>query len=257
MSEYPESSSGSFAFRLATFLILFSIAVAGFSSLIWQKLYGETQTNPNVNAAIEASPSPTILQPTDNINRPASEPYVGDLSIFEDPKRDENLQINRVMDILGIKQGSSVADIGAGSGWFSVRAARRVGVKGIVYANEINQDYLNYISNRAKKENLSNIKTVSGKEDDPGLPENSIDAVMILKTYHEIQQPVRLLKNLQKSLRSNARLGIIDRNGKGDDHGLDQEVIVKEAAQAGFKLIESYDFVKPDGMDFFLVFQAR
>ncbi|MEP6923286.1 MAG: methyltransferase domain-containing protein, partial [Pyrinomonadaceae bacterium] len=172
-------------------------------------------------------------------------------------KRDENLQINRVMDILGIKQASSVADIGAGSGWFSVRAARRVGAKGIIYADEINQEYLNYINDRAKKEHLSNIKTVLGKEDDPNLPENSIDAVLILKTYHEIQQPIQLLKNLQKSLRSNARIGIIDRNGKGDDHGLDQEIIVKEAAQAGFKLVESYDFVKPDGMDFFLVFTAK
>lgn len=255
MSDSLESSVSSFAFRLATFLVLFTIGVAGFSSLIWQRFYGEAQTDSNVSVA--ASPTPTVLPPVDDVNRPTSEPYVGDLSIFEDPKRDENLQINRVMDILGIKQGSSVADIGAGSGWFSVRAARRVGAKGVVYADEINQDYLNYIAERAKKENLSNIKTILGKEDDPDLLENSVDAVLILKTYHEIQQPIRLLKNLQKSLRAKARIGIIDRNGKGDDHGLDREVVVKEAAQAGFKLIESYDFVKPDGMDYFLVFQAR
>src|SRR5437867_3954375 len=72
------------------------------------------------------------------IKRPTSKPYTGDLSIFEDPRRDENLQINRVMDLLKIKEGSSVADIGAGSGWFTVRAARRVGAKGAVYAVEIN-----------------------------------------------------------------------------------------------------------------------
>ena len=258
MSESPESSTGSFAFRLATFLVLFTVGAAGFSSLIWQRLYGEAQTNPNVNATATASPLP-VSSPlvNDNINRLTSEPYVGDLSIFEDPKRDENLQINRVMDILGIKSGLNVADIGAGSGWFSVRAARRVGAKGTVYADEINQDYLNYINERAKKENLANIKTVLGKEDDPNLPANSLDAVLILKTYHEIQQPVRLLKNLQKSLHSNARIGIIDRNGKGDDHGLNRDVVIQEAGQAGFKLIESYDFVKPDGMDYFLVFQTE
>src|SRR5262245_27959899 len=73
-------------------------------------------------------------QSSETINRPTSKPYTGDVSIFEDPKRDENLQPNRVMDILGIKEGSSVADIGAGSGWFSVRAARRVGKSGTVYA---------------------------------------------------------------------------------------------------------------------------
>ncbi len=256
MSESSESSNGSFAFRLATFLILLTVGVAGFSSLIWQRFYGEAQTNVNANLSL-ASPTPTASPSTDNVERRTSEPYVGDLSIFEDPKREQNLQINRVMDILGIKSGSSVADIGAGSGWFSVRAARRVGPKGLIYADEVNQDYLDYISERSKKENLTNIKTVLGKEDDPNLPENSIDAVLILKTYHEIQQPIRLLKNLQKSLRSNARIGIIDRNGKGDDHGLDRDVVIKETAQAGFKLIESYDFVKPDGMDYFLVFQTK
>ncbi|MEP6924656.1 MAG: hypothetical protein ABI954_09345, partial [Pyrinomonadaceae bacterium] len=85
MSESPESSSGSFAFRLATFLILFTIGVAGFSSLIWQRLYGESQSNVNADAAVTASPSPTPSPITNNINRPTSEPYVGDLSIFEDP----------------------------------------------------------------------------------------------------------------------------------------------------------------------------
>lgn len=74
--------------------------------------------------------------------RPTSEPYKGDLSIFENADRAEKLQIERVMDLLGIKAGSRVADIGAGSGWFAVRAARRVGKDGLVYAVEINRDYL-------------------------------------------------------------------------------------------------------------------
>src|SRR5258708_7042716 len=76
--------------------------------------------------------STTAVQPahqrdTERITRPTSPPYTGDLAIFEDPTRDEKLQVGRVMDILGIKEGSSVADIGAGSGWFTVRAARRIG----------------------------------------------------------------------------------------------------------------------------------
>src|SRR5437879_3481261 len=83
------------------------------------------------------SSTPTPQQPTpdssDAINRPTSRPYTGSLSTFEDPKRDQNLQVNRVMDVLGIREGSSVADIGAGSGWFTVRAARRVGDRGVVY----------------------------------------------------------------------------------------------------------------------------
>ena len=197
-------------------------------------------------------------QPADarRITRPTSKPYTGDLSIFEDPERDERLQINRVMEILKIKQGSHVADIGAGSGWFTVRAARRVGPVGAVYAVEINPDYIKYIEARAVKEKLSNIHTVLGREDNPLLEANSIDAVLILKTYHEIAQPVMLLAHLREALRPGALLGIIDRNGNGKDHGINKELVIKEAAEAGLSYVEQYDFVKPDGMDYFIVLRA-
>lgn len=206
----------------------------------------------------QSVPSSTASSQTSSgIDRPTSEPYTGDLSIFEDPERDRKLQIGRVMDVLGIREGSNVADIGAGSGWFTVRAARRVGRNGLVYAVEINPDYLKYIEARATREKLSNIRPVLGREDNPLLPEQSLDAVLVLKTYHEIAQPIRLLKHVKQSLRPNGRLGIIDRNGKGDDHGLDRDTIISEAGQAGFSLVEQYDFVKPDGMDYFLVFQTK
>ncbi|HEV2802634.1 MAG TPA: methyltransferase domain-containing protein [Pyrinomonadaceae bacterium] len=203
---------------------------------------------------------PAVSSPpaeTDKLDRPTSEPYTGSLSIFEDAKREEKLQINRVMDILGIKEGSRVADIGAGSGWFTVRAARRVGAGGTVYAVEINQDYLKHIEARAAREQLGNIRAVLGREDDPLLPERSVDAVLLLKTYHEIAQPIRLLRNLRRSLGAGALVGIIDRNGAGDDHGLDQRKVIDEAARAGFTLVSQHDFVKPDNMDYFLVFRAQ
>lgn len=208
-------------------------------------------------SAVEASPTPVERQiPYDSVNRSTSEPYRGDLSIFEGgEERAKNLQIDRVMDILKISEGKSVADIGAGSGWFTVRAAKRVGANGRVFAVEINQEFINYINERAKKENFSNIQTVLGAEDDPKLPEDSVDAVLILKTYHEIGQPVRLLKNLSKSLRENALVGIIDKNGDGGDHGIKKETVIEELKRSGFSFKEEYDFVKPDGMDYFLVFQ--
>ena len=207
----------------------------------------ERQTTP------APSPAPS---PTEEPERATSEPYQGDLSIFEDPQRERNLQIDRVMDILGIWPGSDVADIGAGSGWFSVRAARRVGENDLVYAVEINSDYLKHIEERAAREKLPNIRTVLGKEDDPRLPADSVDAVLLLKTYHEIARPVPLLRHVRRSMRAGALLGIIDRNGKGDDHGLDADAVIREAGRAGFELVEQYDFVKPDGMDYFLVFRA-
>ena len=97
--------------------------------------------------APKSAPTPqSAAQPeTEKADRPTSDPYKGDLAIFENPQREQSLQIARVMDVLKIKEGSNVADIGAASGWFTVRAARRVGSNGTVYAVEINQDYLKHI----------------------------------------------------------------------------------------------------------------
>src|SRR5258706_10033609 len=117
--------------------------------------------------------------------RPTSSPYSGDLSIFEYPGREKKLQIDRVMDLLGITTGKNVADIGAGSGWFTVRAARRVGPTGAVIAEDINPVAIEYIGKRVLKENLSNVRTVLGAPDDPRLPAVSVDAVLMLKVYHE------------------------------------------------------------------------
>ncbi len=187
--------------------------------------------------------------------RKTSEPYTGDLSIFESPGRDERLQINRVMEVLGIGPGKSVADIGAGSGWFTVRAAKRVGTGGIVYAVDINPEATRYIRERAKKEKLDNVKAVLSAPDDPSLPQ-SVDAVLLLKTYHEVANPVTLLRNLRTALRPGAKVGVIDRNGNGEDHGIDKDVVIAEAKEAGYRLAEQYDFVKGDKMDYFLVFRA-
>src|SRR5271165_4497962 len=191
--------------------------------------------------------------------RKTSTPYSGDLSIFETPGRDERLHINQVMDALAIAPGKTVADIGAGSGWFTVRAAQRVTNTGTVYAVDINPDAIDYIKQRTKKEQLHNVKTIVNRPDDAELPPDSIDAVLLLKTYHEIANPVTLLRNLRGSLRPGARVGIIDRNGNGEDHGVQKDVIIREAGQAGYRLLEEHDdLVKAeDHVDYFLVFVAR
>jgi len=195
--------------------------------------------------------------PPEAQKRATSTPYTGDLTIFDSPGRDQRLQINRVMDILGITLGKNVADIGAGSGWFTVRAARRVGSSGTVYAVDINPDAIRYIDHRAKSESLANVRTILSRADDPLLPQGAVDAVLLLKTYHEVADPVALLERLRAALRPGAKLGIIDRNGNGTDHGVSRRVVVQEAEQAGYHLLQEYDFVKPDGMDYFLVFTPR
>jgi len=148
--------------------------------------------------------------------RKTSRPYTGDLSIFEAADRDDKLQVQRVMDILGVVPGAHVADIGAGSGWFAVRAAKRVGADGVVYAADINPEAVAYINRRVEQEKINNLRTVLASADDPKLPADSLDCVLLLKTYHEVAHPVLLLENLRKSLRVNARVGVIDRNGNGE-----------------------------------------
>lgn len=208
----------------------------------------------SIPPVVAQTAAPTAPKSADT--RKTSTPYTGDLSIFDSPGREQRLQIDRVMDILGIGAGKNVADIGAGSGWFTVRAAHRVGESGKVYAVDINPEAIRYIDERVNKEQLHDVVTILGKEDDPLLPAGQIDAVLLLKTYHEVAKPVALLRNLGAALRPGAKVGIIDRNGNGENHGVRRSVVLKEAAEAGYELSASYDFVK-DGMDYFLVLTAK
>jgi len=189
--------------------------------------------------------------------RPTSTPYSGDLSIFEYPDRDKKLHIERVMTLLGIEPGKVVADVGAGSGWFTVRAAAKVGPSGAVYAEDINAQAIDYVTKRAEKEKLANIHPILGTVDDPKLPANAVDAILILKTYHEFAHPIPMMEKLQLTLRRGGKVGIIDRKGDGTDHGIMADVVEKEMAQAGYKRVGRYDFTKDDGQDFFLIFAMK
>ena len=197
--------------------------------------------------------SPAQTQPP----RATSKPYTGDLSIFDYPDRDKKLQIDRVMDLLGITAGKNVGDLGAGSGWFTVIASKRVGNTGAVLAEDINPIAIEYIGKRVKKDGIENVRTVLGTPDDPGFPPGSLDAVLMLKVYHEIAHPVTAMQKLKPSLRPGAKVGIIDKNGNGTDHGVKQDVVVKEMGEAGYSLVGTYDFTKPDHEDYFLIFTAK
>src|ERR1700749_3869985 len=107
-----------------------------------------------------AAQTPVQTPATPPPSPPPSQPYSGDLSIFEEAGRDQKLQIDRVMDTLKLHPGSNVADIGAGGGWFSVRAARRVSPGGTVFAEDINPHAVDAIRERAAKEKLPNIAAV-------------------------------------------------------------------------------------------------
>lgn len=161
------------------------------------------------------------------------------------------------MDLLGITAGKNVADIGAGSGWFTVRASKRVGPTGAVLAEDINPLAIEYIGKRVNKENLTNVRTVLGQPTNPMLPPTSVDAVLLLKVYHEIAQPIDFMRKLHLALHPGAKVGIIDKNGEAANHGVNHEIVEREMAEAGYKLSATYDFTKGDGEDYFMIFVVK
>ena len=186
---------------------------------------------------------------------PTSQPYTGDLSIFEEPNRDALLHTDRVMDELHLRSGSTVADIGAGGGWFSVRAARRVGPAGHVLAEDINPHAVDAIRERAGREHLPQITAVLGTPDDPKLPLDTLDAALMLRVYHEVAHPPLMLEALHGALKTGGRFGVVDHPGNGADHGIDAEVVRREVERAGFRYVGLYDFPKGDQNDYMIVFQ--
>jgi cyclopropane fatty-acyl-phospholipid synthase-like methyltransferase len=195
--------------------------------------------------------------PAPPVTHPTSTPYAGDLSIFDDPGRAQRLQIDHVMDTLHLRPGKVIADIGAGGGWFSVRAARRVAPGGKVLAEDINPKAMDYIRDRAAKEHLNDIETVLGTPDDPRLAPDSLDAALMLRVYHEIAHPPVLLGHLYAAMRPGGLFGIIDHAGRGDDHGINDDVVRAEVERSGFRFLRRYDFTSGDQNDYFLVFVKR
>ena len=117
---------------------------------------------------------------------------------------------DEALDIIGIKKGAVVADIGAGSGYMTVRMARRVGANGIVYANDIQQPMLDLLDKRLKKGKIANVHPILGTPDDPKLPLESIEMALLVDVYHEFSQPQAVLRHLHDALKAGGRLVLLE-----------------------------------------------
>ncbi len=166
------------------------------------------------------------------------------------------------MDALKIAEGSVVADLGAGGGWFTIRLAHRVEQSGLVLAEDIQRLMLVALRRRVEREGLRNVQTVLGTPNDPKLPLN-VDAVLIVDAYHEMEDPadpsqvVTLLKNVARSLKPQGCLGVVDFEPGGGGPGPDPEerinpdTVIQTAATAGLRLLKR-EAVPP--FQFLLVF---
>ncbi len=142
----------------------------------------------------------------------------------------------KIMDIIGVKEGSTVGEVGAGGGRVAVRVAKRVGLSGKVYANDITASALQYMRDRIERENIPNMVVVEGTLTDPQFPKEELDIVYLTNTYRHLDKPVEVLKNIVSCLRSGGRLAIIDSKRYAQSQGTNE--IVSNAEQAGFALIK-------------------
>jgi ubiquinone/menaquinone biosynthesis C-methylase UbiE len=117
---------------------------------------------------------------------------------------------DEALDIIGIKKGTVVADIGAGSGYMTIRMARRVGANGIVYANDIQQAMLDLLDRRLKKGKIANVRPILGTPDDPKLPPESVEMALLVDVYHEFSQPQAMLRHLHDGLKAGGRLVLLE-----------------------------------------------
>ncbi|HKY21068.1 MAG TPA: class I SAM-dependent methyltransferase [Vicinamibacterales bacterium] len=180
------------------------------------------------------------------------------LGLLEPPDREAWQKPDQVMDALHVADSTSVADLGAGGGWFTVRLARRVGPNGRVYAVDVQQLMLEAIRRRVQREGYTNVTPVLGAYTDPRLPADArTDAVLIVDAFHEMDDPVLLLRNVARTLKPQGRIGIIDyRQGEGGPGPDPRErvppsVVVAGAAAAGLRLVEEHKFLK---YQYFLIF---
>ena len=156
--------------------------------------------------------------------------------IWHDEKeRDAAGEIHQVVELLGIRRGMTVADIGAGSGYYAVRLAAIVGADGRIYAEDIVPDYLSKLRKRVRDLGLQNVIVARGEPHDPRLPARSLDAAILVHMYHEIAQPYALLYNLAPALKPDARIGIVDAIGPTAKHGTPPDLLRCELAAVGYR----------------------
>jgi ubiquinone/menaquinone biosynthesis C-methylase UbiE len=163
------------------------------------------------------------------------------------------------MDALLIAEGSTVVDLGAGGGWFTIRLADRVGPNGKVYAEDVQIEMIEAIRRRVERAQLKHVEPILGTESDPRLPA-PVDAVLIVDSFHEMRQPVVMLRNVAAALKPHGRVGIVEFTKKGLGPGppmeerVDPERVIRDADAAGLRLLSTETFLR---YQYMLVFTRK
>ena len=184
--------------------------------------------------------------------RPVS--ALGGKEAASEDQRDNLGEAEVVMDLAKIGAGTTVADIGAGEGYYTVRLAERVGAKGRVLAEDIDPGAIKRLGERVVRERLDNVSIKTGTPDDPRLPDNSFDRIFLVHMYHEVGEPYAFLWRLRPALRPGGQVIVVDADRPTDQHGMPPELLFCEFQAMGFRLVE---FVrKPELKGYYAQFEA-
>jgi len=188
------------------------------------------------------SPDPSVFPAPDR-------PVAGIISpeYSSERARDGHGEAERVMNLLGIRPGQRVADIGAGLGYYTVRIAHRLGPGATIYATDVTSDYLDQLRARLARERITGVKLILGLPRDPQLPPDSVDVVILSHMYHEIENPYEFLYRLQPSLAAGARVGIIDLDRPTQSHGTPPTLLRCELAAVGYRQLDLVLLSPADG----------
>jgi ubiquinone/menaquinone biosynthesis C-methylase UbiE len=179
---------------------------------------------------------------------------------YEGGSRDAWQQPERVVAALGIEPGDRVADLGAGSGYFTVRLAQAVGSGGKVHAVDVDAGMNDYLRKRLARERITNVDVILGRFDDPLLPDGGVDLVVVIDTYHHIGDRPAYFRRLQRDLAPDGRVAVIDFDGRKGwfvrlfDHYTAREDLLREMGEAGYEVAAEHDFIDRQS---FVVFRPR
>ena len=184
-------------------------------------------------------------------DRPVSEVISNQFS--NEDARDERGEAQQVMDLANIAAGMTVADIGAGEGYYTVRLAERVGDDGRVLAQDIDRDALDRLGTRVERERLQNISIKLGEADDPNLPVDSFDRIFLVHMYHEVTEPYAFLWRMWPAMAEGGQIIVVDVDRPTNRHGIPPALLFCEFEAVGYNLVEFVE--RPDLKSYFARFE--
>lgn len=198
---------------------------------------------------VGGSLAPVLASP-DGERRPAEVMSWRGAAWLEREDRNEQEPPDQVIRAMGLSDGDVVADIGCGTGYFSRPMARAVAPGGKVYGVDIQPEMLDFLEKIAEEFGVSNIEPVLGESDDPKLPPESVDWILLVDVYHEFQQPKAMLAKMREALKPDGKVALLEYRLEGDsavhikrEHRMSPEQVMKEWQPAGFRLVAQHEFL--------------